>query len=223
MTRSANTVSRLWCAAEIGPHMAAIVGVATELVKHDPNYQDDEEDDDEAMEVDGEGSAMEEVEEEEDDADYSDGNDMCWKLRREASGDKADHGDRDYASGVKKYLYSNVAQKSNTIIQQRINTGYSTTPELVVGMHGCVGDQIGLLIAPIESLLSPSESSPNQTCPQNQSPCIPPSPIHYPRSRVLPQAHGQDDPASCCLHFGQKLVVIVQLDETVLELFQSTI
>ncbi|KAI8803214.1 armadillo-type protein [Cladochytrium replicatum] len=229
----------LRCPTEVGPHMAAIVAVATELVKHDPNYQDDEEaDDDEAMDVDGEGSAMEEDEEEEDDADYSDDEDMSWKVRRAST--KLITAIIT-ASEVQEYLYSDVAPlliqrfkervegvrveiistflvlvrqtgivagvttkanqglkiettkepvilpgvfnpleqlralvpKLSRNLSKQLNSksiptrqaGFTLLRELIVVMPGCLGNQIGLLIAPIESSLSPSGSKAAPTNP----------------------------------------------------------
>lgn len=69
------------CPREITPYIQKIGDVALTFVKHDPNYTYDEEDEDmdklSQMDVDGE------TEDEEDDgADYSDDEDLSWKVRR---------------------------------------------------------------------------------------------------------------------------------------------
>ncbi|KAJ3030650.1 UNVERIFIED_CONTAM: Cullin-associated NEDD8-dissociated protein 1 [Siphonaria sp. JEL0065] len=72
------------CPIEIAGHLSNITALSLEYIKHDPNY-DDGEDDDEEMETDGDDDGMDEDGDEEDDDDdegYSDDDDMSWKVRR---------------------------------------------------------------------------------------------------------------------------------------------
>ncbi|KAJ3191342.1 Cullin-associated NEDD8-dissociated protein 1, partial [Irineochytrium annulatum] len=76
----------LRCPTEITPHLQTITSLALDYVKYDPNYDDG--DDEDGMDVDGEDEEHnemdadgEEAEEDEDD-DYSDEDDMSWKVRR---------------------------------------------------------------------------------------------------------------------------------------------
>ncbi|KAJ3238596.1 Cullin-associated NEDD8-dissociated protein 1 [Chytriomyces hyalinus] len=75
------------CPTEISAHIPEITKVSLEYLKHDPNYDDGEDDDeDEEMEQDGDADdEMDEDDDEEGDEDedgYSDDEDMSWKVRR---------------------------------------------------------------------------------------------------------------------------------------------
>ncbi|KAJ3084208.1 Cullin-associated NEDD8-dissociated protein 1 [Quaeritorhiza haematococci] len=86
----------LRCPTEITPHIQSVIALALQHIKYDPNY-DDGEDDEDDMDVDGspkggdddddDADADEEDEEEEDDdeVDYSDDDDVSWKVRRASS------------------------------------------------------------------------------------------------------------------------------------------
>jgi len=67
----------LRCPSEIGSYLNSILGVSAKLLKYDPNYAGDDEDEDEEMED----------EEEDEDAgdDYSDDEDTSYKIRRSAA------------------------------------------------------------------------------------------------------------------------------------------
>ncbi|CAD5224823.1 unnamed protein product [Bursaphelenchus okinawaensis] len=69
------------CSKEISPFLNEIQSICSEFIKYDPNYQYDDENGDDSMEVDQNDS-----EEEEDDLDdYSDDDDFSWKVRRSAA------------------------------------------------------------------------------------------------------------------------------------------
>ncbi|CAH1772992.1 unnamed protein product [Owenia fusiformis] len=68
------------CPKEISPHIPVVIDLCLDYIKHDPNYNYDEEDGDEGMDED-----MEDDEEEESDDEYSDDDDMSWKVRRSSA------------------------------------------------------------------------------------------------------------------------------------------
>ncbi|RUS33043.1 hypothetical protein BC938DRAFT_473352 [Jimgerdemannia flammicorona] len=76
----------LRCPTEMTPYITQIVQLSLEYLKYDPNYADDEE---EEEGDEGENEAMEqdndEEDEDEDADDYSDDDDISWKVRRSAS------------------------------------------------------------------------------------------------------------------------------------------
>uniref|UniRef100_A0A1I7RSB0 TIP120 domain-containing protein n=2 Tax=Bursaphelenchus xylophilus TaxID=6326 RepID=A0A1I7RSB0_BURXY len=69
------------CNKEITPYLSDIEGICAEFIRYDPNYQYDDENGDDSMEVDAE----EENDEEDDLDDYSDDDDFSWKVRRSAA------------------------------------------------------------------------------------------------------------------------------------------
>ena len=85
----------LKCPLQMTAYLEPIVQKALECLKHDPNYHEDESED--GMEVDPEDAEMDEDEEDEDDEayallvrslcdrDYSDDDDMSWKIRKAAA------------------------------------------------------------------------------------------------------------------------------------------
>ncbi|TPX69285.1 hypothetical protein SpCBS45565_g02598 [Spizellomyces sp. 'palustris'] len=83
----------LRCPTEMTPHIPTVIDVSLRYIKHDPNfqYEDEDEDGSEAMDVDdgGEGNGSEDDDEEDDDeydeADYSDEDDVSWKVRKASS------------------------------------------------------------------------------------------------------------------------------------------
>ncbi|KAI6242062.1 hypothetical protein M3Y99_00283300 [Aphelenchoides fujianensis] len=72
------------CNREIIPHLKAIVDVCTELIKYDPNYEYDDEDEENGDDADE--MEVDDAENEESDVEaYSDDDDMSWKVRRAAA------------------------------------------------------------------------------------------------------------------------------------------
>ncbi|KAJ3126925.1 Cullin-associated NEDD8-dissociated protein 1 [Nowakowskiella sp. JEL0407] len=69
----------LRCPTEVSPYLPSIIELALNLIKYDPNYDDGDDDDDE-MDMD-----EEEEEEAEDEDNYSDDEDVSWKVRRASS------------------------------------------------------------------------------------------------------------------------------------------
>ncbi|KAF9154219.1 Cullin-associated NEDD8-dissociated protein 1 [Linnemannia schmuckeri] len=70
----------LRCPGEITPYIDTIIELGLKFLRYDPNYddgEDDEDDEDEEM-----GSDNEDEEDEDDDGEYSDDDDMSWKVRR---------------------------------------------------------------------------------------------------------------------------------------------
>ncbi|KAI9318295.1 Cullin-associated NEDD8-dissociated protein 1 [Zopfochytrium polystomum] len=78
------------CPAEVTPHLNEIIALGLEYIKHDPNYDEggddgmDVDDGDDDGEEDMKNDEDEEEEEDEDD-NYSDADDMSWKVRRAAA------------------------------------------------------------------------------------------------------------------------------------------
>ncbi|CAD6892675.1 unnamed protein product [Tilletia controversa] len=80
----------LRCPAEVTPFVNQIVASSITLLKHDPNYAVDDEDDEDADRMDEDNAADEDGEEDEEDDDelgddYSDDEDLSWKVRRTAA------------------------------------------------------------------------------------------------------------------------------------------
>ncbi|KAJ3020912.1 Cullin-associated NEDD8-dissociated protein 1 [Thoreauomyces humboldtii] len=75
----------LRCPTEMTPYIAKVTAMSLTYIKHDPNFQYEE--DDEPMEADTEGDDGEEedAEEEEYEEDYSDEDDVSWKVRKASS------------------------------------------------------------------------------------------------------------------------------------------
>jgi len=70
------------CPEEAGPFVVGVVAACLEYMKYDPNYVDDGEDEEEGMDVD-----VDEDDDDDgvgDDRDYSDDDDVSWKVRRAA-------------------------------------------------------------------------------------------------------------------------------------------
>ncbi|XP_058144812.1 cullin-associated NEDD8-dissociated protein 2 [Dasypus novemcinctus] len=68
------------CPKEMSPHVPHITSLCLQFMQHDPNYNYDSDGDDEHMET--EGSELSEQESEE---EYSDDDDLSWKVRRAAA------------------------------------------------------------------------------------------------------------------------------------------
>ncbi|KAK0550334.1 hypothetical protein OC846_003719 [Tilletia horrida] len=78
----------LRCLSEVTPFVNQIVDCAIVLLRHDPNYADDEENDEaDRMDEDGAENGDGDEDEDEDDLedDYSDDEDVSWKVRRTAA------------------------------------------------------------------------------------------------------------------------------------------
>ncbi|KAF9435404.1 Cullin-associated NEDD8-dissociated protein 1 [Entomortierella beljakovae] len=69
----------LRCPTEITPYIDTIINLGLKFLSHDPNYDDGEADDDEDETM---KSDDEDEDEDEDDGEYSDDDDMSWKVRR---------------------------------------------------------------------------------------------------------------------------------------------
>lgn len=70
------------CNKEITPLLTPIIEICSELIKHDPNYayeEDDNEENGDKMEVDSQEGSDDDVDE------YSDDDDLSWKVRRSAA------------------------------------------------------------------------------------------------------------------------------------------
>lgn len=68
----------LRCPKEIGPHLDSIIATGIAFIKHDPNYADEEDEDEDLMDED------EPEDEFSDDGDYSGDDDNSWKVRTAA-------------------------------------------------------------------------------------------------------------------------------------------
>ncbi|KAJ3156741.1 Cullin-associated NEDD8-dissociated protein 1 [Geranomyces michiganensis] len=77
----------LRCPTEMTPHITKVVALALKYIKYDPNFQYDSEDES-AMDVDGDGDAEadgDDEDEDESEEDYSDEDDVSWKVRKASS------------------------------------------------------------------------------------------------------------------------------------------
>jgi cullin-associated NEDD8-dissociated protein 1 len=72
----------LRCPREVSPHVEAVLALALDYLKYDPNFADDSDGDDEEMDDQEED---EEAEEDNSDGEYSDDEDSSWKTRRAAA------------------------------------------------------------------------------------------------------------------------------------------
>ncbi|XP_004692419.1 PREDICTED: cullin-associated NEDD8-dissociated protein 2 isoform X1 [Condylura cristata] len=68
------------CPKEMGPHVPSVTSLCLQYLKHDPNYNDDSDGDEEQMETEESEFSDQESEDE-----YSDDDDMSWKVRRAAA------------------------------------------------------------------------------------------------------------------------------------------
>ena len=66
------------CGNEITPHLPKIIDLCLRYIQYDPNYNYDDAEDDEEMELDDD-------EDDESGEEYSDDDDMSWKVRRSAA------------------------------------------------------------------------------------------------------------------------------------------
>ncbi|KAG0233459.1 Cullin-associated NEDD8-dissociated protein 1 [Actinomortierella wolfii] len=70
----------LRCPSEISPYIEAIIDLSLKYLRHDPNYDDGDGDDDGDEDMGSEDE--DEEDDEDDDGEYSDDDDMSWKVRR---------------------------------------------------------------------------------------------------------------------------------------------
>ncbi|KAG3295140.1 putative cullin associated and neddylation dissociated 2 (putative) [Ictidomys tridecemlineatus] len=68
------------CPKEMDPHVANVTSLCLQYLKHDPNYNDHSDEDEEQMETEDSEFSEQESEDE-----YSDDDDMSWKVRRAAA------------------------------------------------------------------------------------------------------------------------------------------
>lgn len=71
------------CPKDITPYLEKIISLALEYIKYDPNYAEEDEGDE--METEEEGEEEEADEEAGEEENYSDDEDMSWKVRRSSA------------------------------------------------------------------------------------------------------------------------------------------